>query len=136
MRAAVKIVGKNCLKAISDTFFPNMWSVIRRGTGRFDFSVGAISNISGKLKFLGLEGNQPVLSLSGTYWSPQKENPVERGCSGYCNDFGKSEWEYLLSKEKKLQHVKLKMKKRWQLFCWCQSTEDYPLFIFLKVRNI
>ena len=34
MRVAGFIFGKNlCLKSITDTFFSNMWSVIKRGMG-------------------------------------------------------------------------------------------------------
>ena len=33
MHATDKIFGKICLKAIRDTFFPNMWPEITGGTG-------------------------------------------------------------------------------------------------------
>ena len=48
-----------------------------------------------------LQGDpRSVPSLSGISWSPHKENPDESGCSAYCNDFEKGEWEYFLSKQK------------------------------------
>ena len=59
-------------------FFPicDLWS----GTGELDILVGTISNRRGKFKLLGLqEGLPPVPFLSGTFWSPHKENPDDGG---------------------------------------------------------
>ena len=70
MHATGKMLGKNCLKTIRDTFFLNMWSVLRRRTGELDSLVGAISNRRGKLKPLGMQGDPPIPSLGGTTCSP------------------------------------------------------------------
>ena len=43
----------------------------------------------GKFTFLGLQGDLPIPSLSGTSWSPHKENPDEGAWSVYCDDFEK-----------------------------------------------
>ena len=52
--AAGKIFGKTFWKAIIDTIFPNMWSVIRGGIRELDFLLGAISKKRGKFKLLEL----------------------------------------------------------------------------------
>ena len=59
MHASGKIFGKICLKAIRDTFFSKMWSVIREGTEGLNFLVGVTSNRRGKFKLLGLQGESP-----------------------------------------------------------------------------
>ena len=62
MHAAGKTFVETYLKAIRDTFFPNMW----------------------KVQTFMLAGRPS--SLSGTSWFPHEENP-EGGWSAYCNDF-------------------------------------------------
>ena len=52
MHITGKISGKICLKSIKDTFFPNMWSGIRRGTKELDFLIGAISSRRRKFKLI------------------------------------------------------------------------------------
>ena len=99
-----KIFGKTCLKIFRNTFFSNMWFGISRGTGGLKVLVGGDIQQKGKLQTYGLAGRAPkppapIPSTSGTSWSPHKENPEEGAWSAYCNDFEKSKWEYLLSKQ-------------------------------------
>ena len=96
-----KIFGKISLKTIRDTFFSNMWSAISGGTGGLKVLVGGDIQQKGKLQTCGLAGRPPTRfpPLCGTSWSPHKENPEEGAWSVYCNDFEKSEWDYLLSKQ-------------------------------------
>ena len=58
MYAAGKSLGKSCLKAIRDTFFCNMWSVIRRGPERLIFLVGDIKQEK-KVQTFGFAGRPP-----------------------------------------------------------------------------
>ena len=88
MHATDKIFGKICRKAIRDTFFFNVVYVQDRDEGT-RFLSGVISNRRGKFTFLGLQGDLPIPSLSGTSWSPHKENPDEGAWSVYCDDFEK-----------------------------------------------
>ena len=61
--ARSKIFGKICLKAIRDTFFSNMWSVIRGGKG----TGGDIQQTEKVQAFSLTEGPPPlILSLSVT----------------------------------------------------------------------
>ena len=89
MHATDKILGKICLRAIRDTFFPIccLWSGERQGDSVFWW--GVISNGRGKFKLLGLQGDPQIPSLSGTCRYPHKENPEEGAWSTYCNDFKK-----------------------------------------------
>ena len=75
MHAAVKSYGKICLKAIGDTFslICGLWSGEGQGT---HFLGGDNIQQKGKVQTFGLVGS---------------------GCSAYCNDFGKSEWEYFFT---------------------------------------
>ena len=79
MHAAGKIFVKTYLKAIRDTFFPNIWNF-------------AICDIfiqqKGKVETFRYVGRlpSPVPLLSGTSSSPHEEKP-EGGWSDYCNDF-------------------------------------------------
>ena len=91
MYAANKIFGNICLKALRDTFFSNMLSVIRVGTGALNFLVGVVLNRRGKFKLLLLQGVSPNSCFRGTSLSSHKENPEEGSWSAYCNDFEKSE---------------------------------------------
>ena len=87
-----KIFVKICLRAVRDTFFYNIWSAIRGGIGEINLLMGVMSNRKGaKFGLLGLQGDPPIPSLSGTSWSPHKENPEEGAWSAYCNDLGMSE---------------------------------------------
>ena len=87
MHAAGKIFVKTYLKAIRDTFFPNMWN----------FPICDIFiQQKGKVETFRLAGrppSSPVSSLSGTSWSPHEENP-EGSWSAYCNDFPSKEKIY------------------------------------------
>ena len=92
MNVAGKNFGKICLKATKDTLFPicGLWS----GEGQGDSG-------GGRSKVLACRGATPapIPSLSWTFWSHHKEYPVEGAGPAYCNEFEKSEWEYLLSKQ-------------------------------------
>ena len=60
MYAAGKIFVKICLRAIGDTFFCNMWSVIRGRIGEINLLMGVMSNRKGaKFGLLGLQGDPP-----------------------------------------------------------------------------
>ena len=57
MRTSGKILSKICLKAIRDTLFPNIWSVIKGLTGELNFLLDVTSNRRRKFKILGLKTN-------------------------------------------------------------------------------
>ena len=63
MRTSGKIWSKICLKAIRDTLFPNIWSVIKGLTGELNFLLDVTSNRRRKFKILGLKTN-PLLKFS------------------------------------------------------------------------
>ena len=50
---------ENYSKVIRDTFFCNMWSVIKRGMGGLSCLMGLISNRRGKFKLLVFQGYSP-----------------------------------------------------------------------------
>ena len=61
-----------------------------------------------KFKILGLSGENPILI-------PHKKYPEECAWSEFCNNFEKSQRERIFSfKATNIQHVRLKMEKRWQ----------------------
>ena len=102
--ATGKVFGKICLKTIRDTFFFSicgLQSVERHGDSKF-WSGDDIQQ-KGKVQTYGFAGippsPPPVPSISGTPWSPHKENPEEGACSVYCNNFEKSQWKYLFLKQ-------------------------------------
>ena len=66
--AADKIFGKIGLKAIGDTFFFNMWPVVRGGTGEPNLLVGGDIQQKRKVQTFSLPGRPPPLirSLSVT----------------------------------------------------------------------
>ena len=66
MHASGRIFEKFYLKAIRDTFFSNMWSVIRRQSNSI-FLVRLISSRRAKLKLFGLQGDLQIPSLTGTF---------------------------------------------------------------------
>ena len=74
MHASGKIFDKICLKSVRDTFF-FQYLVCDQGQG------------------------DSIPSVTGTTWSPRKENPEKGAWSTYRNDFEKSEWEYFLSNQ-------------------------------------
>ena len=90
-----KYFDKICLKAAR----ANMWSVIK-GQRDSVFWWGDIQQ-RGKVQTFRLAGRPtPQIPFpSGTLRSPHKGKPEEVAWSPYCNDFGKSEWEYFLSNQ-------------------------------------
>ena len=94
-----KCFGKICLNAIRDNFFSicGLWSGGGWGESIFEWGWYQIEEEISNF-WACRETPYPIPSLSGTSWSPHKENPDEGACSVYCNDFEKSEWEYFFSK--------------------------------------
>ena len=94
--AAGKIFGKLCLKAIRNTFFSNMWSVISRGKGDWEWypTDGESSN------FYSCRGT-PSPNSPPLVWhlNLSIRKVLKSAWSAYCNGFDKSEWEYFLSKQ-------------------------------------
>ena len=88
IHASCKIFDKICLKAIRDTFFPNMWFVIKGQGTQFFCGCDIQQKDTPQIPF-----------LKGTSWSPHKENPEEGAWYAYCNDFEQNEWECFLSNQ-------------------------------------
>ena len=113
MHTSRKFFGKIYLKAIRDTFFPNIWN--------FPICDSFIQQ-KGKDLIFRLAGD-PTLSLvpsrSGTSWSPHEEN-LEDGWSSYYNDS--------LSKQK-FTACKIKDEKEETIFRFVM------LFSLLKIIN-
>ena len=85
---AGKMFGKICLKAIGDTFFSNICSVIRGGKADW----GWHATQGGKFKLFVLQGGT-LCQFSPLVWHPNppiKKN-LKNASSAYCNDFEKSE---------------------------------------------
>ena len=123
MRIPGKMFGKICLKAFRNTFFPNMWSVIRGGKKGLTFWWKVISNRRGKFKLLGLQGELPPSP------SPLVRHPnfpirkILRRVLGLLTMFLENVSVRISFKATNLQHVRLKIEKKRQIL---QSIEGYP----------
>ena len=129
-----KSFGKICLKAIRDTFLSNMWSAIRGGTRGFSFLMGVISNRRVKFKILVLKGEPPnflpsldiLISRSRKSWA---------GCLVCLIQwFWIESMRTICFKATNLWHVRLKMKRWWQIFWWCSIY--WRLSIHFKIKSI
>ena len=79
------------VKKLLGTFFSDMWSVIKGGTGGPDFLVGLISNRRGNLNLLDLLGDPQFLPLVVHPNFPTRK-PLRRVLGfAYCNNFENSE---------------------------------------------
>ena len=87
MHAASKVFAKVCLQVMRDTFFANMWSVIRRGVSGISFLVQQ----NGKVPSFGLEWRPPKCTPLVRHLDLHIKNPEECVWSAYCNDIEESE---------------------------------------------
>ena len=135
--ATEKVFGKICLKIIKDTFFPNMCSVISRGTGGPKVLVGGDIQQKGKLQTYELAGRPSHTNSSLPQWdiliSPWRK-PWGR-CLVYLLQWFWKEWVRVFTlKATNLQHVRLKMKKRGKILWWHSIYRR--LSTYFKVRSI
>ena len=130
MRIPGKMFGKICLKAFRNTFFSNMWSVIRGGKKGLTFWWKVISNRRGKFKLLGLQ-EEPPPSPSPLVGHPNFSiRKILRRVLGLLTVFGKCECAYLFQSNK---FTACKVKDRKEE---ANSSIYWRLSIHLKVRKL
>ena len=124
MYAAGKLFGKVCLKTIRDTFFPNMWSVNREGKRDPIFWWCDIWQ-KGKAQTFTLARRPPLPQFPPLV--RYSNLPIRK------TDFEKSERVFSF-KATNLQHIRLNMKKRWQILWW--HSIYWRLSTHFKMRSI
>ena len=95
------------------------WSeALRKGRGLI-FLVQSHIQKKSEVQSFGNEWEIPPQSLpSFQILIPHKEQPEESAWSDCCNNFEKNE-RWFSFKAINLQHLRLKMEKRWQKLWWC-----------------